>query len=102
MQIPGKKGFVVLERSCRGQLAHEQTHPGVGVEAVGLSRVHQRVDDGACVGAGGRIAEQPCLAPDHEGADGALADVVVDRQYARGELILIDVDEVRSIVSTKQ
>jgi len=54
--------------------------PRVGLLAVGFSRLDQAVKLSAGRRAFGRVAEQPILAPDHEGPDRTFGGVVVDRQ----------------------
>ena len=56
--------------------------PCVWLYAVGLGGFNQRIDDRTGMGTGCRIAEQPGLASNHEGADRILTAVVVDRQVA--------------------
>ena len=54
--------------------------PRIGLLAVGFSRLDQTVKLSAARRAFERVAEQPILAPDHEGPDRTLGGVVVDRQ----------------------
>ena len=54
--------------------------PRIGLLDVGFSRLDQAVELSTGRRAFGRVAEQPVLAPDHEGPDRTLRGVVVDRQ----------------------
>ena len=65
-----------------GEFAEEADQIGVGIDAVGLAGLDQRIEVGTGMGAGHRIGEQPVAASDDEGADGVLAQVVVDRPRA--------------------
>lgn len=51
--------------------------PRIGLLAVGFSRLDQTVKLSAGRRAFGRVAEQPVLAPDHEGPDRTLGRIVV-------------------------
>ena len=54
--------------------------PRIGLLAVCFSRLDQAIKLSADHCTFGRVAEQPILAPDHEGPDRALGRIVVDRQ----------------------
>src|SRR3546814_13946751 len=51
---------------------------GLRLDAIELGRLDDRVDSGGAFAAGLRSGEQPILAPDRDGSDGALGDIVVD------------------------
>jgi len=53
---------------------------GIGLLAVGFGSLDQAVKLSAGRRTFGRVAEQPVLASDHKGPDGAFGRVVVDRQ----------------------
>ena len=76
MQIPRQQRFNLVHRLRQRQAAHDAAQPCVWLQAVRLSRFHQGVNDGAGVGTGRRVTEQPSLAADHKGADGVLAPVM--------------------------
>lgn len=58
----------------------EQLHQiGVRLDVVGFAGFDERVEIGAGLGAGHRIAEQPVAATHHEGAYGIFAEIVIDR-----------------------
>lgn len=54
--------------------------PHIGLLTVGFSCLYQAVKLSTGRRDFGRVAEQPVLAPDHEGPDRTLRGVVVDRQ----------------------
>lgn len=56
--------------------------PRIGLLAVGFSGLDQAVKLSTCRRAPGRVAKQPVLSSDHEGADCAFSGVIVERQVA--------------------
>lgn len=56
--------------------------PSIGLLAVGFGSLDQAVKLSTGRRAFGRIAEQPVLSSDHEGADRTFGGIVVDRQVA--------------------
>ena len=64
MQIPRQQGFHVFHRLGGGQVTHDAAQPGVGFLSIGFGRLQQRVNNGAGVGTGRRVAKQPGFATD--------------------------------------
>lgn len=62
--------------------------PRIGLLAVGFGSLDQAVKLSTGRRALGRVAEQPVLSSDHEGADRAFSGVVVERQAAFLDVLL--------------
>ena len=79
MEIPRQQGFEVVSGACGGQAVKRSFEPEIGLDAIGLGRFDERVDECAGIGAGLRVGEQPGFSPQDEGPDRVLG-LVVDQQ----------------------
>lgn len=77
MHIPGQKRIVVIDRLGQGEPLEHAPDPGVGLQAIKVGCLDERVKHGAGVRAGLGVAEQPPLSSDHKRADRVFAFVVV-------------------------
>ena len=59
VKIPRQQRLDLLDSLCCWQLMQDIAQPKIGLQAIGLGRFDQRVNDGASMGAGCRITKQP-------------------------------------------
>jgi hypothetical protein len=62
------------------QLRQDMGEPGMGIDAACPACENQAVDDGAGLGAGNGIAEQPIFSASYKNSDVALKQVVINRR----------------------
>lgn len=76
LHITQQQRLDILHGFRRRQVTQHAPQPRVRFDPVRLGRLQHRVDDSAGVGAGHRVAEQPCLAADDERPDRVLGAVM--------------------------
>src|SRR3546814_15328830 len=78
--------YTTLFRSTRGDLLDDIGDIGLRLDPVELRGLDDGVDGGGAFAAGLRSGEQPVLAADGNGPDGALGDIVVDLRHALADV----------------
>ena len=82
LHIPRQQRLDLIHGFRGRQVTRHASQPCMGFDPVGLGCLQRRVNHGAGVSAGHRVAEQSCLAANGERADRVLGPVVVDRRVA--------------------
>lgn len=80
--VSRQQRFVIINRRSMRQLLQCVAQPRIGLLAVGFGGFNQAVQLCAGCRAFRRVAEQPILPADHEGADGAFGSIVIHGQEA--------------------